>query len=377
MKRFVSAVIAAALMVTMVVVSPVEVYAGAYEEYDSLISEFTVNGRVRNAQYGESIGGYLSDLIDNSITFKGKYNGSDIDGVFDKGSSFIATTNKKYYSTDSSEKFDTETDYLLVLATVDVTPYYYYALYPDQVEYYGFSQCILDTGLIDQLPNDYLWHAGINSGISPTVSGGEGQDPKVVRLIMCRKIKFGPEDDPTPAPSTSKKKEKKDSDFSYAQYLAMLAANSDNEEDDTSAGLKFSSANIDRDTYKSEVPAKTVIASEMFDRKSFFDLKVHEPDSNTKFNQELLVKFMVPGGGKQIFLTKDVYPGRDLSITENGMTQTISWGNLPKNQPGPVYAVVYNQIDGSYVLNGILDANGTATFTGFKLRPASTITICK
>lgn len=134
---------------------------------------------------------------------------------------------------------------------------------------------------------------------------------------------------------------------------------------------------VDRDTFKSEVPVKTVIASEMFDRKSFFDLKVHESDSNTKFNQEFLARCLVPGGEKQIFLTKDVYPRRDLSITENGMTQTISWDNLPKNQPGPVYAVVYNQIDGAYVLNGILDANGTATFTGFKLRPASTITICK
>ena len=373
MKRFVSAVIAAALMVTMVVVSPVEVYAGAYNEYTSECSEFTVNGSVRNARYGESIREYLRELGD-SITFKGKFNGSDIDVVLDKGKSFVATTKNKY-SADYSEDFFVEgTEYLLVLATVDAAPYFY-GLLQEQGEYYGFSQCILDAGLIKQLPEDYLWHAGINSGISSTVS--DEQNYKVVRLIMCRKIKFGPEDDPTPAPSTSEKKEKKDRDFYYAQYLAMLAANSDNEEGDTGAGIKFSSANIDRDTYKSEVPAKTVIASEMFDRKSFFDLKVHEPDSNTKFNQELLVKFMVPGGGKQIFLTKDVYPGRDLSITENGMTQTISWDNLPKNQPGPVYAVVYNQIDGSYVLNGILDANGTATFTGFKLRPASTITICK
>lgn len=371
MKRFVSAVIAAALMVTMVVVSPVEVYAGDYYQYTSEYSEFTVNGRVRNAQYGESIGAYLSELI-GSIKFKGKYNGSDIDVALDPYYLYIATT-EDMYKADSSENFVEGPDYLLVLTTVDKPPYYY-GLYPEQVEYYGFSQCFFREGLPDSLPNDYLWHAGIDGD---KCLSHDGQHHKVVRLMMCRKIKFGPEDDPTPAPSTSKKKEKKDSDFSYAQYLAMLAANSDNEEGDTGAGIKFSSANIDRDTYKSEVPAKTVIASEMFDRKSFFDLKVHEPDSNTKFNQELLVKFMVPGGGKQIFLTKDVYPGRDLSITENGMTQTISWDNLPKNQPGPVYAVVYNQIDGSYVLNGILDANGTATFTGFKLRPASTITICK
>ena len=74
---------------------------------------------------------------------------------------------------------------------------------------------------------------------------------------------------------------------------------------------------------------------------------------------------------------ENIYPRRDLSIAENGSLQTLTWNNLPKNQAGPVYAVVYNQIDGAYVINGILDANGTATFTGFKLRPASTITICK
>ena len=372
MKRFVSAVIAAALMVTMVVVSPVEVYAGAYEEYISLYSELTVNGRVRNAQYGESIGEYLRELRE-SITFKGKLNGRDRDVALDKGSSYIATTNNKYFA-DSPGNFEEGTDYLLVLSTDDEVPYYY-GTNSTQAEYCGFSRYdFCSGGQIDRSPDDYLWHAGIDGSC---LSYGGGAYFKVYRLMMCRKIKFGPEDDPTPAPSTSKKKEKKDSDFSYAQYLAMLAANSDNEEGDTGAGIKFSSANIDRDTYKSEVPAKTVIASEMFDRKSFFDLKVHESDSNTKFNQEFLARCLVPGGGKQIFLTKDVYPGRDLSITENGMTQTISWDNLPKNQPGPVYAVVYNQIDGSYVLNGILDANGTATFTGFKLRPASTITICK
>lgn len=375
MKRFVSAVIAAALMVTMVVVSPVEVYAGGYNEYTSECSEFTVNGSVRNARYGEIIGAYLSELIEN-ITFKGKFDGSEKPVAFNERRPYIATTNGKYYAdADNPKIFEEGTDYLLVLIADDEPPYYY-GRSQAQGEYYGFSQCILDDGgMIGLLPDDYLWHVGIDSQCLS--NNGEAYPTKVVSLMMCRKIKFGPEDDPTPAPSTSKKKEKKDSDFSYAQYLAMLAANSDNEEDDTGAGLKFSSANIDRDTYKSEVPTKTVIASEMFDRKSFIDLKVHEPDSNTKFNQEFLVRCLVPGGGKQIFLTKDVYPGRDLSITENGMTQTISWGNLPKNQPGPVYAVVYNQIDGSYVLNGILDANGTATFTGFKLRPASTITICK
>ena len=64
-------------------------------------------------------------------------------------------------------------------------------------------------------------------------------------------------------------------------------------------------------------------------------------------------------------------------MAEEGAAKTLSWNYLPKEQAGPVFAVVYNQKDGAYVINGLLDANGTATFQGFKLRPASTITICK
>ena len=134
--------------------------------------------------------------------------------------------------------------------------------------------------------------------------------------------------------------------------------------------------NVDRDTFKSEAPSKTVMAAETFGTKSFFDLKVHEADEKTIANQNFLAQTLA-GSKEKIFLTENVYPRRDLSITENGSLQTLTWNNLPKNQPGPVCAVVYNQIDGAYVINGILDANGTATFTGFKLRPASTITICK
>ena len=133
---------------------------------------------------------------------------------------------------------------------------------------------------------------------------------------------------------------------------------------------------IDRDTFKSEAPSKTVIASDTLGAKQFFDLKVHSADEKTITNQELLVQSLIKPN-IMILLTENIYPRRDLSITENGSLQIFTRNNLPKNQAGPVYAVVYNQIDGAYVINGVLDANGTATFTGFKLRPASTITICK
>ena len=134
---------------------------------------------------------------------------------------------------------------------------------------------------------------------------------------------------------------------------------------------------IDRDTFKSDAPAHTVIASEAAtDAFGLFDLKVHKPDEKTTANQEFLAKTLV-GPNVRILMTQNIYPRRDLSTTENGFAKKLTWNNLPKEQAGPVFAVIYNETDGAYVLNGTLDANGTAVFNGFKLRSASTITICK
>ena len=127
----------------------------------------------------------------------------------------------------------------------------------------------------------------------------------------------------------------------------------------------------------SETPARTAISpNSKSNFGTFSDLKVGTPDDKTIANQESIAKSLV-GPKVQVFLTENIYPRRDLSITENGSLQTLSWNNLPKTQPGPIQAVVYNQIDGAYVISGLVDANGVATFVGFKLRPASTITICK
>ncbi len=134
---------------------------------------------------------------------------------------------------------------------------------------------------------------------------------------------------------------------------------------------------IDRDTFKSDAPAHTVIASEAATNDfGYFDLKVHKPDEKTIVNQEFLAKTFV-GPNVQILMTQNIYPRRDLSTTENGAFKKLTWNNLPKDQAAPVFAVMYNETDGAYVLNGTLDANGTAVFNGFKLRSASTITICK
>ena len=184
---------------------------------------------------------------------------------------------------------------------------------------------------------------------------------------------------PTPTPEPSKKKEKKEEKeegLSYLEYLAMLAAKETDKEDAVEMKMRALNATVDKDTFKSEAPAKTIMSTDTMGADKFLDLKIHAADDTTKTNQNFLAQALV-GTNVKILLTENVYSRRDLSIAENGSLQTLTWNNLPKNQPGPVYAVVYNQIDGAYEISGILDANGTATFTGFKLRPASTITICK
>lgn len=133
---------------------------------------------------------------------------------------------------------------------------------------------------------------------------------------------------------------------------------------------------IDYDTYKSDAPGGTVIAAGSVDAKEFFNLKVHPTDDKNAANQKLLAKGML-GPNAQAVITKDIHPRRDLSVAENGASMVLKWNSLPKNQAGLVKAVVYNQTDGAYVVNGTLDNNGTAVFTGFKLRSASTVTICK
>lgn len=133
---------------------------------------------------------------------------------------------------------------------------------------------------------------------------------------------------------------------------------------------------IDYDTYKSEAPGGTVIAAGSADAKEFFDLKVHPTDDKNAANQKLLAKGML-GPNAQAVITKDIHPRRDLSVAENGASMVLKWNSLPKNQAGLVKAAVYNQTDGAYAINGTLDNNGTAVFTGFKLRSASTVTICK
>lgn len=156
----------------------------------------------------------------------------------------------------------------------------------------------------------------------------------------------------------------------YIQYLLKLL-NGENTNEEPEKVI------VDRDKFKSEAPAHTVIASEAnTDDYGLFDLKIHKTDEKTEANHELLVKTLL-GNDLSILMTQNIYPRRDLSTTENGSLKKLTWNNLPKNQSGPVFALIYNETDGAYIINGTLDANGTAVFNNFKLRSASTVTICR
>ena len=177
----------------------------------------------------------------------------------------------------------------------------------------------------------------------------------------------GGSDGPKPKPDPNPKEQ-----LDY-ELLSLLFGN---EKASNTKNVEKKAEIVDRDTYKSEEPSKTVMSTDTLGSEKFLDLKVHSVDNRTAVNQKFLAQTLV-GPNVQILLTEGIYARRDLSVKENGSLETLTRNNLPKNQAGPVYAVVYNQIDGAYEINGVLDTNGTATFSGFKLRPASTITICK
>lgn len=132
----------------------------------------------------------------------------------------------------------------------------------------------------------------------------------------------------------------------------------------------------DGDTFKSEAPKNTVICMNALGGQNIYDLEVHAPDARTVANQQLLAQTMV-GLDAKFIVTKNFSLRNKLSAAEEGSAQTLYWNNLPKNEAGSVYGVVYNQKDGAYLIAGKIDLNGTAVFNGFKIRPTSTITICK
>ena len=104
---------------------------------------------------------------------------------------------------------------------------------------------------------------------------------------------------------------------------------------------------------------------------------MHELGALDSDNQKFLTDYYAEKNGKKanIIASYAIYPKRDLTISENGSLQVLTWKNLSYKIPGKVYAVCYNAADGAYVIEGEIDEKGTATLSGLKLRAATNITI--
>lgn len=134
---------------------------------------------------------------------------------------------------------------------------------------------------------------------------------------------------------------------------------------------------IDRDTYKTCLPARTVIANVPGNPKQLYELKVHPMSEQDTINQRLLVQAYAANLGKKTTILAEygIFPRRDLAISEQGLILDLTWKNLEKNKPGEVIAACYNQTDGVYYIKGYIDEYGKAVFSGYKLREATNITI--
>ncbi len=128
----------------------------------------------------------------------------------------------------------------------------------------------------------------------------------------------------------------------------------------------------DMDTCKSEVAADTITT---VDGKPS-DIKVHATEVTNVANQIFLAETLLSEVGEEVgevLLTADVFPGVATLRMNKGEEGTLVWNDLKVSKPGVIYAIVYNPVDGAYMIKGYVDENGTATFEGFIFRDASTV----
>lgn len=146
---------------------------------------------------------------------------------------------------------------------------------------------------------------------------------------------------------------------------------------DAENGGESKTVYIDGDTNKSELPPNTVVVKDKNDVKNYKDMKVHSLDKVTEANQQFLASYYANQMGKEAsaILGYGVYVRSAIPTNEVGTKKLLVWNNLSYKTPGAIYAVCYNQKDGAYLLSGTVDKNGTATFDGYILRDATSITV--
>lgn len=183
------------------------------------------------------------------------------------------------------------------------------------------------------------------------------------------------------------KKDDKKSELTREQImfiLESLSGDSDEEDssDDEEATIAKSNAEAaekerEKEKTKSIYPSKSLVSNTIANLKQTYDVKALNLSPRDDVNQQFLANSTAASHGKRakIIANCAIYPNRDLSITENGSMQILTWSNLSYKTPGNVYAVCYNQIDGVYVISGTIDRYGTAKLINYRLRPATNITI--
>ena len=136
---------------------------------------------------------------------------------------------------------------------------------------------------------------------------------------------------------------------------------------------------IDYDTYKSELPSHTVLATlnKNYSNDYKMDMKAHAPSAATAANQSLLADAFAKSYNKtkNIIWSWDIFAKRDLTLSENGGRYEININTKVTGQAGTVYMECYSPEDKAYTLVGTMDDKGVATFDNFILRPATSVTI--
>ena len=135
----------------------------------------------------------------------------------------------------------------------------------------------------------------------------------------------------------------------------------------------------DYDTYKSELPSHTVLATlnKNYSDDYKMDMKAHAPSAATAANQSLLADAFAKSYNKtkNIIWSWDIFAKRDLTLSENGGRYEININTKVTGQAGTVYMECYSPEDKAYTLVGTMDDKGVATFDNFILRPATSVTI--
>ena len=166
--------------------------------------------------------------------------------------------------------------------------------------------------------------------------------------------------------------------FVVTSFSEFLFANKEGSSSSSSSSSDEETVFVDRDTFKSEVASKTILAVNPANSAEYMDMKAHALDARTTTNQAFLANYYAKslGGSKaNVVIHYGVYTRRALNTAEKGTKRTLVWKNLSGTKAGAIYAVCYDIDNKAYLLSGTVDANGTATFKDYIYSEACNMTL--